>query len=781
MIPRAPRLFGRDRDLAIVRAAIEEGSTAITGPAGVGKTELALHLAATSEREVVWASVDRAWDGDDVRATIARALGISLRTRDPEEGRAAIVRAASARSDILFVIDGAEACLEECFAFSRLARTLVVSRAPIDDAHAIDPLDGESAVEMFSALAGIEPGSSERARARRALSRVCDGSPAAIELLAGAGAIEDLDDDVIEWAIARLPEDARFALACAAVFERPFSFDGFERVSRGASSDVLTRLADARLVRVSSRTASMERMIRAAALASLDDDEHRALLSRHASFVADRALASLRAFEGESPTDPPEAEELHAAHATALVDPDLPRDRVCALALAMVLADPSRASIIELDRLDATIAVAEGAPLAGRVRIARAALARSLGRPSEASHGFHLLRELARASGERLLEARALLGLGDLALDAGLIDEALAHHEEALARGALDAPHLLAHVLPSLARGRRAHGDLDDAALLLERAIAAEGRGGAPHARALLHVELARVRLDQGRTGEACALLERTVSRLEGRALARALTVLGRARDDRPLLERALRASRAAAAPRSEAEACLALATHDLLLGDLGSAKNHALAAIDLSAVNGDLVSAARGAGCLGVVLATLDVRGEAEAAFVTASSCGDRWVLAAIEIQRGHLDLAHARLARVRGDHVAAEELEARARGKSAGKGEEARAAARVLARALEGQGAMAIDLATHLEKRPTLRRLFEALVRRRIEQPGALLALDDLLAAGWPGERFPRKVGKDRLHTSLATLRDLGLRTALLSDEAGFRLSPEIPLFLR
>jgi hypothetical protein len=92
-----------------------------------------------------------------------------------------------------------------------------------------------------------------------------------------------------------------------------------------------------------------------------------------------------------------------------------------------------------------------------------------------------------------------------------------------------------------------------------------------------------------------------------------------------------------------------------------------------------------------------------------------------------------------------------------------------------------MAIELATHLEKRPTLRRLFDALVRRRIEAPGSLLALDDLLAAGWPGERLPKKVGKDRLHTSLATLRDLGLRSSLLSDEEGFRLSPEIPLPLR
>ncbi|MGZ5970186.1 MAG: AAA family ATPase, partial [Polyangiales bacterium] len=86
MIPRAPRLFGRDRDLAIVREAIDLGSAAIVGAPGVGKTELALHLAATSERQVVWVDVSSAWDGDEARAAIARELGIPLRTRDPADG-----------------------------------------------------------------------------------------------------------------------------------------------------------------------------------------------------------------------------------------------------------------------------------------------------------------------------------------------------------------------------------------------------------------------------------------------------------------------------------------------------------------------------------------------------------------------------------------------------------------------------------------------------------------------------------------------------------------------
>jgi hypothetical protein len=413
VLPRAPRLFGRDRDLAIVRAAIDEGSSSIVGEAGVGKSELAMHLAATSEREVVWVDVSRAWDGDDARATIARALGIPLRTRDAEEGRAAIARAAAARGDLLFVVDGAEVCLPEVVAFSQLCRTLVVSRAKVDGAHVLEPLAPEHALSMFLACAGLEPSREERALLRLVLSHT-GGHPATIELLSAAGSLRALDgvlerdsfSSIVEWAIERLPIDAREALARAAIFERPFRFEGFERVSRGASADVLARLADARLVRVTSRSVSIDRMVRSIALSSLDDEQHRELLALHAAFTAEQALAALRAFEGEEPSPEIDPRELEAAHLTALTGP-ASADATCALALALVLPDPSRASIFDLDRLDATIGMADKAPLAGRVRIARAALARSLGRPSEAAQGFSTLRALARDTGEGLLEARA--------------------------------------------------------------------------------------------------------------------------------------------------------------------------------------------------------------------------------------------------------------------------------------------------------------------------------------------------------------------------------------
>ena len=45
--PRAARLFGRERVLAKIRQALAEGSAVtLVGAPGVGKTELALHVAA---------------------------------------------------------------------------------------------------------------------------------------------------------------------------------------------------------------------------------------------------------------------------------------------------------------------------------------------------------------------------------------------------------------------------------------------------------------------------------------------------------------------------------------------------------------------------------------------------------------------------------------------------------------------------------------------------------------------------------------------------------------
>ncbi len=87
------------------------------------------------------------------------------------------------------------------------------------------------------------------------------------------------------------------------------------------------------------------------------------------------------------------------------------------------------------------------------------------------------------------------------------------------------------------------------------------------------------------------------------------------------------------------------------------------------------------------------------------------------------------------------------------------------------------AIDLA----RRHTLRRLVAALARRRSDGPEQPLTLDDLLAAGWPGEIVLPEAGRNRVHVALTTLRKLGLRDVIIREDDGYMLDPSVELEIR
>ncbi len=85
-----------------------------------------------------------------------------------------------------------------------------------------------------------------------------------------------------------------------------------------------------------------------------------------------------------------------------------------------------------------------------------------------------------------------------------------------------------------------------------------------------------------------------------------------------------------------------------------------------------------------------------------------------------------------------------------------------------------------TDLERRAPLRRVLLALARERRDAPGETLAVDQILAAGWPGERVGYAAAANRVYVALATLRKLGLRDVILTGEGGYLLSPTIPIVL-
>lgn len=79
-------------------------------------------------------------------------------------------------------------------------------------------------------------------------------------------------------------------------------------------------------------------------------------------------------------------------------------------------------------------------------------------------------------------------------------------------------------------------------------------------------------------------------------------------------------------------------------------------------------------------------------------------------------------------------------------------------------------VDLST----RQVFRRILGALIEQHREGQERALGSEKLIAAAWPGERIDRSAARNRLNNALATLRSLGLRRLLVTEQRGYRLLP-------
>lgn len=84
------------------------------------------------------------------------------------------------------------------------------------------------------------------------------------------------------------------------------------------------------------------------------------------------------------------------------------------------------------------------------------------------------------------------------------------------------------------------------------------------------------------------------------------------------------------------------------------------------------------------------------------------------------------------------------------------------------------------NLGRRGALRRVLLSLARKRIESPGVGLSVDDLLAAGWPGEKMSYEAGVARVYTTIQRLRALGLHAALVTRDDGYLVDPSATVCL-
>jgi tetratricopeptide (TPR) repeat protein len=79
---------------------------------------------------------------------------------------------------------------------------------------------------------------------------------------------------------------------------------------------------------------------------------------------------------------------------------------------------------------------------------------------------------------------------------------------------------------------------------------------------------------------------------------------------------------------------------------------------------------------------------------------------------------------------------------------------------------------------RRPTLRRLFLALIRARRDRPGQGLSVQALFDAGWPGARIRPESQAARVYVAINSLKKLGFGAVLTRQDDGYLLLPGVTL---
>ena len=215
--------------------------------------------------------------------------------------------------------------------------------------------------------------------------------------------------------------------------------------------------------------------------------------------------------------------------------------------------------------------------------------------------------------------------------------------------------------------------------------------------------------------------------------------------------------------------------------GDLDRAREALETARAITDEVGDLKSFVLGP--LGATLAMLARPEDAQRAFAdaraTLTTRGEPRAFVLLEIfeafalvARGDLAGARAVLARTDGKRIASDARVARRLLSSAiARAETGRAPALTVgdeARWFRVGDAEKVDLS----KRRAPRLILLRLVEMRAKSPGRGVTLDEVIAAGWPGERIQPEAAAARAYTAIKTLRELGLGELLVRRDDGYLL---------
>lgn len=255
------------------------------------------------------------------------------------------------------------------------------------------------------------------------------------------------------------------------------------------------------------------------------------------------------------------------------------------------------------------------------------------------------------------------------------------------------------------------------------------------------------------------------------RSLAWARIALGQAESALELLEVALAEHRAKRSVRGEADALAARGLTRCLRGELaaghGDLENayalHVLAndgirrekVLEMAAVVGLDLAPDKEEGSVDERIARLRAAAEAHRA------SGRSWREAVARFQLATLEDASVDANAGTGERARAG-ADAAARGDVWVVGPEARS--------VKPPAGEPLDLTRH----GSLRRVLDALVTRRIAEPGAAMTAVALLESGWPDEKVRHESGMLRVYSVVRRLRSIGLGGALITRDDGYLLDP-------
>jgi predicted ATPase len=809
------RFVGRIRDVDALRGYLDRGVRVITvlGPGGMGKTRLAHEVLERFgdcfESGAYFVDLTHATAPADLVALVAEAIGLPPSRGSETEARDNLTRALAAKPGLLLVLDNMEQLLPaagEVVAGWSSTQILVTSRERLHVAdevvYELGPLP--EAVELFMQHAreidgGFTPSEADLAAIAEITERL-ERIPLAIELAAAraralkpAELLARLTDrfellvgglrdrplrqatlyQAIEWSWTLLDDGERRAFVAASVFRGGFTVDAFEAVfGEPGALELVQSLRDKSLVRSfgmarGERRLGMYESLREFATTKLEPSYACELYARHARWaIAQR--------------DERVNHEAVLAHALSM-----PSSELVGLALRAATQLDSGADALTAEQmrsLDAVLALGiEVEPrLLARAQIARATRLSAIARLDEAGVVANEALEIARGVGDIALIGLAEIQLGTARFRAGRNHEALDHARSAIeaCRTARDAASegraltLEGAALSSLDCGEAALARYDQALSLSRRVGDRRGELHADCGIAFSHLERSFHEPAHHHYTHALELARETGARRMAVLVTGYLALLELDRD-RPI--DALELASAAVAEANE-------------YGEVRA-----------EGVFSSIAAAAR---------AQLDELALAE----QAADAAERLLapygmfLEVAHIHRGHVDLARSRSATDR-EVARRHRADARARVEAANasrlveRSDDARIAVRILTRAIDRlavphtpppdtsvfvgwQGtwfALGTRERVELAKRPTLRALLWLLAGRREAAPGGPVTIDELVAAGWPGQKLVRSVALHRLHVALATLRALGLTEALERRGDGYLLSAKIPLQIR